>query len=138
MMQQQAITGSCLCGAVRFEITPPSTGFRYCHCSRCRKATGAAHAANLFLPERQFRWLSGEALVRRFDLPGAKRFAVSFCTRCGTRMPHRITGTENMLIPVGVLDGKPDIQPDSSIFWGSKAVWFIETQALPKHEEYGK
>ncbi len=138
MSQQEIIAGSCLCGAVRFEITPPSTGFRYCHCTRCRKATGAAHAANVFLPESQLQWLAGASLVKRFDLPGAKRFAVSFCTQCGTRMPHRIPGTENMLIPAGVLDANPDLSPESSIFWGSKAAWYVETQALPKFEEYEK
>lgn len=138
MSQPQAVTGSCLCGAIRFEITPPSTAFRYCHCSRCQKVTGAAHAANLFLPQKQFKWLAGEQLARRFDLPGAKRFAVSFCTQCGTRVPHQITGTENILIPAGVLDAEPDLKPEGSIFWGSKAKWYVETPALPKAEEYGK
>ncbi len=138
MSQQQAITGSCLCGAVRFEVSPPSLMFKYCHCSRCRKATGTAHAANLFVPASQFRWLAGESKLRRFDLPGAKRFAVNFCTECGTRMPHAVPTTENVLIPAGVLDAAPDLRPDSSIFWGSKAAWFVETPALPKHEEYGK
>lgn len=138
MSQQSAVTGSCLCGAVRFEVSPPSLMFRYCHCSRCRKATGTAHAANLFVPASQFKWLAGESQLRRFDLPGAKRFAVNFCTQCGTRMPHQVPGTENVLIPAGVLDAAPDLTPDSSIFWGSKAAWFVETPALPKHEEYGK
>jgi len=64
-------TGSCLCGAVRFEIAPPSVAFRYCHCSRCQKVTGAAHAANLFVPMGQFKWLAGESLAKRFNLPGA-------------------------------------------------------------------
>lgn len=138
MTPHEAVTGSCLCGSVRFEITPPSMMFKYCHCTRCRKASGTAHAANLFLPAGQFKWLAGESQLRRFDLPGAKRFAVNFCTQCGTRMPHQIPGTENMLIPAGVLDANPDLKPDSSIFWGSKAGWFVETPALPKHEEYGK
>lgn len=138
MSQQKTITGSCLCGTVKFEVSPPSLMFKYCHCSRCRKATGTAHAANLFVPAGQFKWLAGESQLRRFDLPGAKRFAVNFCTQCGTRMPHQVPGTENVLIPAGVLDAAPDLMPDSSIFWGSKAAWFIETPALPKHEEYGK
>ena len=137
-MQQESIAGSCLCGAVRFEIKPPLSGFRYCHCSRCQKVTGAAHAANIFLPASQFAWLAGESLTRRFDLPGAKRFAVSFCTQCGTRVPHKIAGTENVLIPAGVLDASPEQHPDSSIFWGSKALWYVEPQELPKHDEYGK
>jgi hypothetical protein len=136
-MSDDTIHGSCLCGTVKFELTPPSAVFRYCHCSRCRKATGTAHAANLFVPKAQFRWLSGESTLKKFDLPGAKRFAVAFCTACGTRMPHQVTGMENMLIPAGVLDGEPDRQPDGSIFWGSRAGWFVETPDLPKHDEYG-
>ena len=138
MSEQAAITGSCLCGSIKFEVSPPSLMFRYCHCTRCRKATGAAHAANLFVPASQLKWLAGESLLRHFDLPGAKRFALNFCTQCGTRMPHKVTGTENMLIPAGVLDADTDLRPDSSIFWGSKASWYVETTALPKHEEYGK
>ena len=132
----QPITGSCLCGAVRFEITPPSTRFRYCHCSRCRKATGAAHAANIFLPESQFKWLSGESLLRRFDLPGAKRFAVNFCTQCGTRMPHKFTGTDNVLVPAGALDAPSDLRPEYSIFWGSKAAWYVAPVEMPKFEAF--
>lgn len=137
-MNQEAIAGSCLCGAVRFEVKPPLTAFKYCHCSRCRKATGTAHAANIFLPASQFTWLSGESLIRKFDLPGAKRFAVCFCTQCGTRVPHKITGTENIMVPAGILDADPELRPDSSIFWSSKAPWYVETPVLPKFDEYGK
>ena len=75
-MSSAAITGSCLCGSVKFEVTPPFAAFRYCHCSRCQKATGSAHASNAFIPVTQFKWLAGEALIKHFDLPGAKRFAV--------------------------------------------------------------
>lgn len=137
-MKQESIAGSCLCGAVRFEIKPPLSGFRYCHCSRCRKASGAAHAANIFLPESQFAWFSGESLIRRFDLPGAKRFAVCFCTQCGTRVPHKIAGTENVLVPAGILDASPEERPDGSIFWGSKAPWYVEPAERPKHDELPK
>jgi len=133
-MEENALAGSCLCGSVRFEIKPPLSGFRYCYCSRCRKATGSAHAANIFLPQSQLKWLSGESQIRRFDLPGAKRFAVCFCTQCGTRVPHAIAGTENYLVPAGILDASPAERPDGSIFWGSRAQWFVETHALPKHE----
>ena len=136
-MSSEVITGSCLCGSVRFEVTPPFAAFRYCHCSRCQKASGAAHAANGFVPVSQFKWLAGESLVRRFDLPGAKRFAVSFCTQCGTRVPHNINTTENMLIPAGVLDSDPAARPSSSIFWKSKAAWYVPPDETQKFDEYG-
>jgi hypothetical protein len=113
-MSSEAIPGSCLCGSVKFEVTPPFTAFRYSHCTR---------------------WLDGESLVKRFNLPGAKRFAVAFCTQCGTRVPHK-TG-ENMLIPAGLLDGDPGARPANSIFWKSKAAWYVSPQEIPKFDEAG-
>ena len=136
-MPSTPIPGTCLCGSVKFEVTPPFTAFRYCHYTRCQKASGSAHAANAFLPITQFKWLAGDSLVKRFDLPGAKRFAVAFCTECGTRVPHKINTTENMLIPAGLLDADPGARPDSSIFWKSGAPWYVSPQELKRYDEYG-
>ena len=135
-MASDKLTGSCLCGTVKFEIKPPLTGFRYCHCSRCRKASGSAHAANIFLPKSQFAWVAGESAVTRYKLPGAQRFAVWFCSQCGTRMPHEIAGRDDYLIPAGVLDADPGMRPENSIFWGSKAPWYLEPREIPKFTEY--
>ena len=134
-MSSETIAGSCLCGSIKFELTPPLATFRYCHCSRCQKASGSAHATNGFVPEAQFKWLAGESLLKRFDLPGAKRFAVSFCPQCGTRMPHKINATGNMLIPAGVLDDDPGMVPQNNIFWKSRAAWYVAPQELPKFDE---
>lgn len=136
MSDHQNITGSCLCGAVRFAVKPPFTAFRYCHCSRCRKASGSAHASNLFVPRAQFSWLAGETEVKRFDVPDAQRFSVWFCSHCGTRMPHAIRTREDMLVPAGVLDTDPQIRPGEAIFCGSKPTWYIEPQHLKGYEEY--
>ena len=126
-MTEKTISGSCLCGGVTFEITPPFTAFRYCHCTRCQKASGSAHAANVFVPKAQFAWRASEAHVKRFDLPTAQRFSVWFCDTCGTRVPHQVRGREDMLIPAGLLDQPPaDMsRPQNSIFWGSRAPWYV-------------
>ena len=34
--------GSCLCGAIRYEIDGPLGAAGHCHCTMCRKAHGAA------------------------------------------------------------------------------------------------
>src|SRR5918996_4634523 len=115
----ETVKGSCLCGTVEFEVTPPFSAFRYCHCSRCRKASGSAHAANLFVPKAQFEWRKGEESVKRFDLPGAQRFSVWFCTECGSRVPHQVKGRDDFLVPAGLLDAEPGMRPQNSIFWGS-------------------
>jgi hypothetical protein len=135
-MSTQTMKGSCLCGSVRFELRPPLSAFRYCYCSRCRKASGSAHAANIVVPQGQLTWLAGEELVTRFDLPGAQRFAVWFCKHCGTRVPHKIKTRDDYLVPAGLLDGDLPYRPEHSIFWGSKAGWYVEPRDLPKFTEY--
>jgi len=134
-MSTQSAIGSCLCGSVKFEARPPYSAFRYCHCSRCRKASGSAHASNLFVPEKQFTWKAGRERVTHFDLPSAKTFAVSFCTRCGSRVPHKLRGRDDFLVPAGLLDNDPGARPENTIYWGSRAPWYVEPQAIPKFDE---
>ncbi|HEX2828616.1 MAG TPA: GFA family protein [Burkholderiales bacterium] len=130
------VGGSCLCGTVKFTVAGPYTAFRYCHCSRCRKASGSAHAANLVVPKSQFEWLAGESSIKRYDLPGAQRFSVWTCTECGTRVPHAIRTRDDMLVPAGTLDGDPGLRPEHSIFWDSRAPWYVECGDMPHFTEY--
>lgn len=127
--------GACLCGAVRFAVRPPFSLFQYCHCSRCQKATGTAHAANAFLPIDQFRWISGEHSLRHYSLAEAKYFGTSFCNTCGCNMPIVIEANAMVLVPAGSLEGLSDIQPVQSIFWGSKAEWYLSPTEIPAFDE---
>ncbi len=47
-MKTSSLTGSCLCGEVRYTATGEESRFYHCHCKRCRKASGTGHASNLF------------------------------------------------------------------------------------------
>ena len=137
-MATENVKGSCLCGSIKFEVKGPYAAFRYCYCSRCRKASGAAHAANIVVPQAQLTWLAGETLVTKFDLPGAQRFSVWFCPKCGTRAPHKIRTQDNYLVPAGLLDGDAAGRPEHSIFCSSKASWYVEPGDMPQHAEYAK
>lgn len=127
--------GSCLCANVEYEIDPPLKIFQYCHCSRCQKFTGAAHSAYLFVPPSQFRWLKGAGQVGTYELPEAKYLTTAFCKNCGSSLPFTVKGGSNVLVPAGTLDEDPGIRPQQSIYWGSRAIWCVETSELPKHEE---
>ena len=128
-------TGSCLCGKVRYEITGNLGIFQYCHCSRCRKFTGSAHAANLLVKPEQFKWLTGEAMVGRFEHPDAKHFATSFCKHCGSSLPWLGQTGKAVVVPAGTLDDDPQIRPHQNIFWGSRAQWYVDASELVKYEE---
>jgi len=109
--------------------------FQYCHCSRCRKISGSAHAANIFLKVEQFEWTGGENLVRQFELPEAKYFCSGFCSVCGSRMPWISRNGQFVLVPAGTLDQDPRAKPERNIFWGSRAPWYVEAPLLPTFEE---
>ena len=106
-----------------------------CHCSRCRKARSAAHGANLFVAEPRFRWLRGEALVERYRVPEAARFANSFCVRCGGIVPRGADGHAPMGVPAGSLDDDAGVTEVLHIFTGSKAPWYEIADDLPQLAE---
>jgi hypothetical protein len=128
------VPGHCLCGAVAWEFTGTPERVHNCHCSRCRRARGAAHATNAFFRHTQLRWLSGDGEVVNYALPGAKRFGQAFCRHCGSSVPRFVTSTGYVVAPCGSLDGDPGIPVASHIFVGSKAPWHEITDRLPQHE----
>ena len=131
----EPIKGSCLCGAVVYEIVPPFKAFRYCHCPRCRKHTGSAHASNLFVAPEQFTWIAGEKEFSRFDLPEAKRFARCFCRTCGSPVPSLSRDGTYVVIPAGSLDDDPQIIPEHSIYWDARAKWYKVVDHIPMFSE---
>lgn len=121
--------GSCLCGEVRFEIEGAFEGFFLCHCSRCRKGTGSAHASNLFSSTAALRWLSGAEKVKTHHVAGT-RHARSFCMECGSAAPRAETAF--LVIPAGSLDADVPIQPTAHICCASRANWDDGFEGVPK------
>lgn len=129
----EAIGGSCVCGAVAFRIEHPFRAFQYCHCSRCRKKTGSSHVANIFVPVAQFRWERGDDKVRRFELPTAKYWSTAFCTDCGSAMPWLTKNGKVMVVGAGALDGDPGIRPTFSVHYDSRPPWYVHVSDLEMH-----
>lgn len=128
--------GSCLCGAVAWELAGKPGRMQNCHCSRCRRARSAAHATNAFYQREQLTWIRGEAEVRSYSLPGAKYFGQDFCQRCGSPVPRVAAATGRVAVPCGSSDGDPGARPLGNIFATDKAPWFEITDGLPQWEAY--
>jgi hypothetical protein len=126
--------GSCLCGAVAFELRNPQRMY-HCHCWRCRRARSAAHATNLFLALDNLAFTRGEELVTQYKVPDARFFAVAFCTRCGSGAPRVSPDRGFATVPAGTLDTSFGPLPTQHIFVGSKAPWFGISDDLPRHDE---
>ncbi len=134
-MSDNAVTGSCLCGKTRYELKDNLGVFQYCHCSRCRKFTGSAHAANVFVAPGDFLWLDGEEYVGRYDPEHTKYFATAFCKNCGSSLPWLSKSGRVVVVPAGTLDGDPGIRPDKNIFCASREEWYTSVESLPQHDE---
>jgi hypothetical protein len=133
--EEDRIRGSCLCGAVTYQLEGRLSLMVNCHCSRCRKARSAAHATNLFAHSDALRWLRGEDLVHRFKLPGAERFTNCFCQVCSSILPRVDQARGLAIVPAGTLDGDPGARERFHIFTGSKAPWYEISDDLPRFEE---
>ena len=123
--------GSCVCGAVGYQLRPPYRFFQYCHCSRCRKRSGSIHAANIAVAAGQFAWTKGEDQVQRFALPGAKSWSNAFCRTCGSGLPWSALGGAFWIVPAGSLDEDPGDRPTRNIHYASRAVWHEDAATLP-------
>lgn len=137
-MTEYTKNGSCLCGAVTYQITGHIGIFQYCHCSRCRKLTGTAFASNIFVKPDQFTWTKGADQIGIYHLPDTKHFATSFCKNCGSTLPWRAQSGKVVVVPAGTLDQDPELRPTQNIFCSSRAEWYETPEKLQEFEELPK
>jgi hypothetical protein len=123
--------GACQCGTVTFEVEGPFEAFFLCHCSRCRKDTGSAHAANLFSSTATLRWLSGEDSVRTYRVPST-RHEKSFCGTCGAALPGTQMEGALLVVPAGSLEGPIGLKPTAHICCADRAEWDDGLEGIPR------
>jgi hypothetical protein len=129
------IRGSCLCGAVRFEIERASGPFELCHCNRCRKSSGSGYLAGIGVRMADFRFVQGQEHITVFELPvqeHAPGYQRPFCRFCGSPTPMPNLHGKWTEIPAGLLDDDPEIRPDRHIFSEHRAAWTPRGDGLPE------
>lgn len=126
--------GECNCGAVAFEVDATPTDVVVCHCSICRRFTGANGIAVILAENGAFRWLRGENQIATWKKPGADWHAW-FCRLCGSALPGANDDTR-MFIPAGsITEGGEQLRVTHHIWVGSKAVWDEVCDAGKQHQE---
>lgn len=131
----KTISGSCLCSSIEFECKNHFQQFHLCHCSQCQKASGSAHASNLFTDVDNIVWKKGKSLVSRYDVPG-RTITSAFCRKCGSPVPYISGSGKALVVPAGSLDVKPEITPHSHIFWEERACWYDDSQEAEKVDRF--
>jgi hypothetical protein len=116
------LTGGCLCGAVRFEVTEPLVSSGYCHCTRCQRRTGTAASPGARIAPGSLRVLAGEEHIRAYEPEDG--FAKVFCTACGSSLWSRSQEDPDVYsIRLGAFDGDPGIRPTYRQFVAFAAPW---------------
>ncbi len=135
MTNQAPYRGSCLCGAVTYEVDRLEPHMAQCHCIMCRKFHGAARSTFGEAKLENFRWTSGEGLLESYVATnGTTR---RFCRTCGSSMTFApSSGGEGLVeFSLGTLDTDIAERPDAHVFMDFRANWDDVDDDLPKFTE---
>jgi hypothetical protein len=130
----EVLTGGCLCGGVRFELTEPPVSASYCHCTRCQKRTGTAASPQARVVPGSIR-VTGDELVRAYEPPDG--FPKAFCSACGSALWSINPSTGQIAsIRMSLFDDDPGVRPSYRQFTAYAAEWeSIPDDGLPRYPE---
>lgn len=128
------LTGSCLCGAVRYQVDQLDAPIVHCHCATCRKAHAAAYTSTAGVLRMHFRWTAGQDRIAAFESsPGKLRL---FCTTCGTHLIAERPAEPHVILRVATLDDDPATRPAMHIWTSHDRPWLTEGAWTPRYPEW--
>jgi hypothetical protein len=130
----RALSGKCMCGAVCYQVEDQFLYSLNCHCSNCRRATGAAFKPFAGIERAKLRVTDG---ADRLLIFGEESSHDAHCAKCGSLLYSLVREAKFVHVTLGTLVDAPSIRPSAHIFVGSKAPWYTITDNLPQHEEFG-
>jgi hypothetical protein len=129
-MQESVFEGGCLCGAVRYRATAAPVRGVICHCSMCRRHSGAPVLAFVHFTRGSFAWTGREPQRYR-----SSRYAErGFCAQCGSTVSmHEDVLADRVQICVGSLDDPGRVRIDDHVWTSERIAWFDVKDELPRH-----
>ena len=129
------LTGGCLCGGVRFEVSEEPDGFTYCHCTRCQRRTGSAWSAQARVAPESVRFLRGEELVKGWQPPD-DGWEKCFCANCGSHLFSKKRDGTIWSVRMGAFDDPPPLKPKHRQYVAYAATWEpIPDDGIPHYAE---
>ena len=130
-MSAPTVHGSCLCGAVRYEVTGSLRNVVACHCTQCRKQTGHFYAATdcrsddlaIHDADDMLRWYAASESAKR-----------GFCGTCGSALFWQANGGSRTSILAGSLDDDGGLQLDRHIFVADKGRYYEIGDGKPQFD----
>ncbi|MCD6041435.1 MAG: Glutathione-dependent formaldehyde-activating enzyme [Burkholderiales bacterium] len=118
------LTGSCLCRAIRYEVSVPVAELRACHCKDCQKASGTAGSVNAMIPTSGFKITQGTPKRFTVTADSGRTLHRFFCGECGSPLfSRRDTTPETTSLRIGTLDNAPEMRIVANIWTKSARPW---------------
>jgi hypothetical protein len=129
------LTGGCMCGTVRWELSEPPLHTGYCHCTRCQRRTGTSASISGRVVPGSLRVVQGEEAIRAWQPPDGN--AKAFCGECGSHLwSQNPADPELRWIRLGGFDADPGVAPEYHQFVAYAVTWEeIPDDGLPRYPE---
>ncbi|WP_461535293.1 GFA family protein [Spongorhabdus nitratireducens] len=128
------LKGSCLCGAIEFQVEDNFDYVGNCHCSECRKFTGSDYSSAGGIASDKFNFVKGENAVSFYKK--SENTELAFCKTCGSSLFSIKSDSGRYNIRLGALDDAPSQKPGFHIYVGSKAAWLEINDDLKQFEAH--
>lgn len=125
------LKGSCLCGAVAYEVEALALPPTHCHCRTCQKAHSAAFATTAAVNREDFRWTRGEDVVRAY--PSSPEKLRHFCGQCGSQLVAELKDKPQVRVRVATIDEGEIAPPTAHIWVDDQAAWDQGSDDLPRY-----
>ena len=130
-MTNKIKTGGCQCGHIRYEVTGEPIWIGFCHCAKCRRATGAAAVTHVGVNPAALTFTKGKLKVYESS-PGVRR---GFCGDCGTPFTYDGDRFPNYIqLYLGTFDEPDQLHPQAHVHMSEKVAWYDVADELPRFQ----
>ena len=132
-IENMMINGSCLCGAVKYQITGTVGDIVHCHCKTCRKVHGSAFSSVAAVQDKDFTLISKRSLKSYESSAGRHRY---FCSDGGSQVYAKRDNTSHIILRLGCLDDDIDAAEKEHFWVSEKANWYCINSQLPERDKF--
>jgi len=126
------LQGGCTCGYVRYEVSGTPSKETICHCSICRRTSGAPLVAWFTVSAQTYRILAGTP-AQFESSPETER---TFCPRCGSALSYRSRRfPDEVDVTTCSLDEPQLVPPRDHTYVRSRLPWVKLADGLPEFDK---
>lgn len=127
------ISGSCLCGAVKYSAPVEPVVVALCHCSHCQKQSGAAFSVNAGIPKGSLQFSAGKPATYQDTGGSGQPVYRHFCRDCGSPIfSDVVTSPQLDWLKAGTLTDASWVKPAINVWCESAQPWVAYPEGVPR------